>query len=119
MLDTNGNTALLISEIVLEAKPFSIDLTNPNMKGPSTWADSALRKWLIGEFYNTAFNIEEREHILKTKVIAEDNDLFEVDAGRDTEDYIYLLSISETIKYFRDDYDRICYETYHAKKNFE
>lgn len=64
-----------------------------------TWEDSSLRKWLNGEFLENGFNEEERSKILLTDVVNEDNADYQTDGGNDTQDYVYMLSMSEAGKF--------------------
>jgi hypothetical protein len=54
-----------------------------------TWSDCDLRKWLNEEFYNTAFDPAEKEHIILSHCT--DNG----EGTPDTEDKIFLLSVDE------------------------
>ena len=65
-----------------------------------TWEMCDLRSWLGSVFYNEAFTEEEQESILRTKVTNPDNKSYGVDGGKDTYDYLYVLSNEETEKYF-------------------
>lgn len=80
-----------------------------------TWEDCDLRQWLNDTFYYGAFTAEEREFIILTTVKAESNSTYtRVDPGRDTEDYIFLLSLSEVKYYFNNHLDRHCKATPYA-----
>ena len=68
-----------------------------------TWENSSLRKWLNKNFYKKAFSKEEKSLIKVTKVKNEDNPKEKTSGGNDTEDRIFLLSISEAEKYFEDE----------------
>ncbi len=74
-----------------------------------TWADCTLRRWLNSEFYNEAFNEQERKCILKTSIVN--------NAGPDTEDYIFLLSVDEAKSLFADDGVRRAKPTEYTVKN--
>lgn len=65
-----------------------------NKKEAVTWETSALRKWLNGEFLEN-FSEEERNRILETEVKNTDNPVYGTDAGADTRDRVYLLSMEE------------------------
>ena len=45
------------------------------------------------------FSNEEKGSILLTDVLMEDNEMYQVDGGNDTQDHIFLLSASEAEKY--------------------
>ena len=108
VLDKQGRKALVISKYALDAMAFSTGDSN------GTWETSNLRAWLNGEFYKEAFSAGERKQIEKTTVRADDNEAFLIDAGNDTEDKVFLLSISEAKNIFEDDDARICYPTKYA-----
>lgn len=62
-----------------------------------TWATCALRTWLNGDFYNTAFSKKEKSAIKKTTYKNADNPFYGTEGGVDTKDYIALLSLSDII----------------------
>lgn len=103
---------------ILVISKYGLDAKAVNENGiVKTWENSSLRKWLNEDFINTAFSDEEKERILKTTVIAEDNPEYGTKAGNDTEDKIFLLSISETEMYLSTKEDRICKVTEYAEAN--
>ena len=108
VLEVNGDQALLISKYALDAKPYNEEYEY------ITWENCTLRSWLNDEFYDAAFNEEEKDCIIQTEVKAEDNPRYGTDAGNDTEDNVFLLSISEAEQYFDDDESRICNPTNYA-----
>lgn len=60
VLDINNGEALLLSEKILDAHMFAEESNN--------YADSEIRRWLNNEFYNKAFNKEEKSRIVTTNV---------------------------------------------------
>lgn len=108
VLKRDGDKALIISEKGIDFKPFNIKNIH------KTWEECDLRKWLNNEFLYETFSIKERGRILSTIVTADKNPGYSVDAGNDTEDKIFLLSIDEVNKYF--DHDAQCCSTKYAKK---
>ena len=111
VLDKEGEDLLLVSKYGLEGKSYH------DQFAPVSWEDSSLRHWLNGEFMNLAFDAEERNLIVTKTVPAEDNREFGTDAGNDTQDPLFLLSISEVEKYFQSDSDRMCAPTSYAVNN--
>lgn len=114
VLSVEGNTAFLISDKGLDAKPYN--------KGTShvTWEDSSLREWLNGKFYREAFDEEEKKAILESAVINEDNEVYKAYAGYNTTDKIYLLSVEEAQKSlygFNSDMTRKAKDTDYARIN--
>jgi hypothetical protein len=89
---------LLLSEFALEAMPF--DGNNKTV----SWKDSSLRKWLNGEFLNTAFRLEER---LIMKQVA-------MDDQSDCKDYVGLFT-QPLCNYFTGSAFR-CIPTEYAKQ---
>ena len=79
-----------------------------------TWEKCSLRKWLNGAFVKEAFSKEERELIPKITVSADKNPDYNTNAGKDTEDQVFLLSIAEADRYFASDEERKCRPTTHA-----
>ena len=108
VLAIEGGKALVISEYGLDCKPYHEEYE------AITWRDCSLRAWLNSDFYNAAFSDEEKNIILKETIIAEDNSEYGTDAGEDTKDNVFLLSISEVEKYFRSTQDRECKPTDYA-----
>ena len=98
VLDVHETNALIITEHVIEQRAFhsSMEII--------TWERSDIRKYLNGTFYNT-FSLTEQEKILETKLTDRDNPWYNTKYGNDTEDYIFLLSYDEVVKYFGDSGD--------------
>ena len=104
-----GDSYLLISREILDAKPFLDTYSD------ITWSESTLRAWLngIGEyargeekfseswnFYDRAFKADEMEAIKSVKNVTEANSSFATTGGEETEDKVYLLAASELDGYF-------------------
>ena len=106
----NGH-ALVISRYGLESKAYHNTLT------PVTWETSDLRAWLNGEFYDNAFEPEEKSQIFEVILSNPDNDQKGTDGGSNTQDRIFLLSVDEARQYFNDDRLRICQASETAKRN--
>ncbi|MDA7025923.1 DUF6273 domain-containing protein [Bacillus sp. CLL-7-23] len=83
VVHNSGEELFLLSEYILDCKRYhgkSVGIT---------WHDSDLRRWLNEEFYNTAFNVAEKEFIKTTHC---------TDNGEgciDTKDKVFLLSVTE------------------------
>lgn len=117
VLDIQKGKALVISERVLEQRPYH------NTPVDITWADCDLRAYLNNDFYNS-FDKNDRSNIVTVKNKNPDNpwDFSEnggkafTDGGVDTKDNIFLLSLDEIIKYFcNDDKNSMLYESYLGK----
>lgn len=118
VLAVEGGKALLISEQALDCKPYNTDWV------AVTWETCTLRTWLNQDFYNASFDSGEKTKISVTTVKAEDNPTYGKEAGNDTRDRIFLLSIGEACQYFvnddgshdiwKDSHDRACKPTEYA-----
>ncbi len=71
-----------------------------------TWENCSLRKWLNEDFYDEKFSGAEKKLIRKQKLSNISDPEYGIDAGNDTEDKIFLLSLKEAKKYFSSDLDR-------------
>ncbi len=100
VLDTDSdNNALLLSKCVLDCQPFHTD--SPELEWrDATWGTCSLRIWLNTDFMNTAFNVDEQQHIVLTTL---DNtkqvSAYKGTAENDTEDKVFLLSAVEAAYY--------------------
>jgi len=61
-----------------------------------TWENCTLRKWLNSKFLDKVFTVQEQEAVLESLVVNEDGAKGS-EAGADTYDKVYLLSIYEVI----------------------
>ena len=111
VLSVNDGRALLISKYVLDAKQYNEDYTNV------TWETCTLRKWLNGEFYNSAFSSEEKKQIREIRIKNPDNAKYGTRGGNDTTDRIFLISIDEAKQLFKSEEARKCRPTNYAKNN--
>ncbi len=65
-----------------------------------TWETCSLRSWLNNTFLNAAFSEKEQALIQTTTVSADKNPEYDTDPGNETNDKVFLLSITEAKKYF-------------------
>ncbi len=99
-VDREQETALLIADAQAAEKPY-------HEKGESiTWEKCTLRAWLNGEYYEKTFSDAEKAAILATWHENPNNPQDGTAGGNPTTDRIFLLSIEEAERYFRDDKDR-------------
>ena len=98
VLSKENNKILVISRYGLDAKRFD--------RSSNKWANSEIRKWLNGSFYNNAFSVDDKKSINLSNLS---------DVG--TSDNVFLLSYNEVKKYFANDDVRRCKPTEYAKKN--
>ena len=96
VLSKENNKILVISKYGLDAKRFD--------GSSNVWANSEIRKWLNGEFYNKAFTDQEKKCINLSNLS---------DVG--TNDNVFLLSEEEVEKYFANKDERKCKATDYAK----
>ena len=113
VLDETENGLFLLSKYAIETKDYNDKNEN------TTWEKSSLRKWLNGDFYESAFNSDEKKSIKLSYIQNSDNSESGADGGKDTEDRVFLLSIDETEKFFKTDEERIVSPTRHAFDNAE
>jgi len=98
VLKTDGNSALLITESVIEQRAYHEDFTE------ITWEHCDLRKYLNRQFYDT-FDPSDRARILETRIVDCDNPWYGTKWGNSTVDRIFLLSTAEVVQYFGDSGD--------------
>ena len=108
VLESDGETALLISRYALDCKPYN------ERYEATTWETCTLRGWLNSEFFNKAFSTEEKQYILQSDVSADKNPKNSTNPGNATKDNVFLLSIVEANKYFKSDDARKCAPTDYA-----
>ena len=95
ILSRKGGSALMISAAALDARPFH------DRPVRISWAHSALRQWLNGEFFETAFSEDAQNAILETRLLATESKYHpEVSSGNDTTDKVFLISDAEYSQYF-------------------
>lgn len=96
VLDIKDDAALIITENIIDHRSY-----HSAYKG-ITWADCSLRKYLNSEFYDS-FDEADRAKIVPVINKNLDNQWYGTNAGEDTQDKIFLLSIEEVAcKYFGD-----------------
>ena len=93
VIEKQDNRVLVISKYALDCKPFNESRT------AVTWETCTLRRWLNEEFFNAAFSTEEQAIIQTATVSGGENTRYNSNAGNDTEDRVYILSVSETEQY--------------------
>ncbi len=111
ILEVKDGQALVISRYGLDTQPYN------KTKETVTWEKSSVRRWLNGEFYNTAFNSSEQKRIQQVKIHTPNTPGSSITAGNDTQDYIFLLSYDEAKFYFSSDAARKSLPTEAAKMN--
>jgi len=99
-VDTTNNRALLLSEDIVEIRPYN------GWRDKVTWETCTLRKYLKGEFLRN-FSEKDQARIVPMHNENPDNTWgtffgqpFNMSGGKPTDDYIFLLSVFEVLKYF-------------------
>ena len=111
VLEVQGKQALVISRYGLDCKPY-----NTSQK-KVTWETCSLRKWLNGEFLDSAFTPMEQSAIVLTKVdnsASQGNSRWNTGGSNDTKDKVFLLSYAETLHYFKSTVHRKSMPTEYA-----
>jgi len=106
ILDENNEGKLIITEDIIEARPYDTDNTDENDYGNLLWESCSLRKYLNGEFFQS-FAPEEQARIIEVKLSNPINSWYGISGGLSTTDKIFLLSLEEVDKYFGDSGDYI------------
>lgn len=85
VIDRDGDQLLLFSVYTLDYQRYHCT------QAGTTWADSDIREWLNEDFFEDAFSEEEQEKIIPVTNSNEDD----YKTGEDTDDLVFLLSVSE------------------------
>jgi len=99
VLDIKDRTALIISEQIIEHRPYHNDWAD------ITWEICSLRGYLNGEYYINRFTTKEKDRIVEVRNSNPPNPWYGTDGGADTIDKIFLLSLDELVRYFGDSGD--------------
>ena len=111
VLEVKDSKALVISKYALDCKKYNTSYTDV------TWKTCSLRKWLNNDFLGAAFSAYEKAMIPTVTVSADKNPEYSTNPGNATQDQVFLLSITEAIKYFSSDSARQCEPTDYAVAN--
>lgn len=111
VLEAKDGKVLVISKYAIEKMAYNTSYKDV------TWETCTLRSWLNNDFINTAFSEEEMEAIPTVTVTTDKNPDYDTNPGNDTQDKVFLLSISEVNKYFSSDSVRQCNPTDYAVAN--
>jgi hypothetical protein len=101
VLDIKDGRALLITEDIVELRAYNDTFTDV------TWETCSLRAYLNGEFLDKHFSAAEQERIMLSEINNDDNPDYGTDGGNDTQDKLFLMSISGVENYFPSDADRV------------
>ena len=108
------------SKKMLVISRYSLDSMCFNSNGSQNWENSDIRKWLNGEFYNNAFNEQEKKLIINSRISTFFyKDVFFGFSMKkiliESNDHIFLLTKEDVEKYFVDE-SRRCKATEYTKK---
>ena len=107
VLSEEEDGVYVFSNMILDSQGYH------NYVEDTTWADSALRTWLNGNFYNAAFSDTEKANINLATYVNEDSPVADgVIGGQSTTDKITILSYSDCLntEYGFPDYNTSCNE---------
>ena len=108
VLDRKDGNLLAVSKYALDCKPFN------DTYAAVTWETCTMRGWLNGEFFDIAFDENEKAFIPSVTMAADENPDYLTDPGNPTRDTVFLLSAVEVNHYFPEDPDRYCRPTPYA-----
>ena len=120
VLDIKGGDALVLSERILEHRPYHSEYTTV------TWETSDIRAYLNSDFLNNNFSEDEINQLKSVKIENSDNPWdfseqggnYKTLGGEDTEDKVFLLSLEEIVKYMGNDkYDMLNQEELGKSEN--
>ena len=106
VLAVQDDKILVISNEALDCQPYNSSGSN------ISWEDCTLREWLNNHFINTAFTEDEKNKISMVTVPADKSN---VGNDIDTNDKVFLLSLSELNEYFAPGDARKCIATAYAE----
>ena len=69
---------------------------------PANWETCTLRRWLNSDFYQKAFNENERQLVISDYIETSENWMFETNSGSQVENAVFLLSVEEIYQYFME-----------------
>lgn len=106
VLAREGDRGLLITQSVIDSRTYDVATVN------KTWENCFIRGWLNDIFLVTAFSQQEQDMLISETLPAELNPSYGTNAGSETTDRVFLLSIQELNRYFgRENKNRVAYAT--------
>jgi hypothetical protein len=108
ILSIENDRILVISDQGLDAKQFHENIAS------ITWEACSLRSWLNNDFLAASFTPEEQALIQTVTTENKANPNYNTEAGNNTRDRVFLLSLTEAEKYFNSNEDRQCKATAYA-----
>ena len=105
ILNLNNGSALLVSRYGLDHQAYSDTAQAVN------WADSSIRAWLNGRFYQNSFSDEEKSRIIDADFISSEAPKWGDRQGTDAQDHVFLLSQAEVQEFFDNEESRRLQDT--------
>lgn len=116
VLDVKDGRVLVVSKYVLDYRPYS------DYDGGVYWESCALRSWLNKDFVDIAFS-EEEELMIPTLLNPIDQNpeyttyiYGNIQTGPDSEDKVFLLSVTEVNTYLSSENKRVCEDSRYAQE---
>lgn len=105
ILDRTGDKVLLITKDIIDFG-YNCKAGINGETQPYRWSNCTLRQWLNDEYIYTTFTEYEQAAIMSTTVKAEKSPFNNYAIGQDTQDRVFIMSYSESNRYFLSDEDR-------------
>lgn len=102
--DVSGDEIILISCKCLDCMPYNEEVR------AVTWEESSIRDFLNEDFYESAFTDSEKRIIKLFHNENEDNEMYGVSGGEDTDDHVFLLSEKQADVYFNNEEAKTFYK---------
>lgn len=93
VIDKKPSCTTLLSRHILDAKVFYHDCIY------TSWENSFIRRWLNKDFYDLAFDDNEKKLILKSHICTKSCTGYEPCGSENTEDKVFLLDAQEVNEY--------------------
>jgi len=100
VLAKENGMALLITEDIIDQRAYNDGVAKV------TWETCTLHEYLNGEEFKKNFSDEEWEKIKRWRIDNPKNPKYDIDGGNPTTDRVFLLSIQEAERYFKDNKGR-------------
>ncbi|MFA6943064.1 MAG: DUF6273 domain-containing protein, partial [Bacilli bacterium] len=96
IIDVQTDKVLIITDEIIEQRNYHTQKVNID------WEHSSIRSYLNNEFF-TQFSLSEQKQIIPVVNKNKANNWYQTEAGNDTTDLVFLLSLEEVAKYYFGD----------------
>lgn len=96
IIDVQTDKVLIITDEIIEQQNYHTQKVNID------WEHSSIRSYLNNEFF-TQFSLSEQKQIIPVVNKNKANNWYQTEAGNDTTDLVFLLSLEEVAKYYFGD----------------